>query len=168
MFAVNAIMFNHESPRRGETFVTRKITRAVARIQAGQQQKLYLGNLDSHRDFGYAPEYVEGMWMMMQQDMPEDFVFATGESITIREFVSLAFDEVGLSWKDYVEIDEKYFRPTEVDNLRGDASKAQSILGWEPSVNARELVALMVQEDIELLRHEGGTWIDRPRFQTES
>jgi GDPmannose 4,6-dehydratase len=168
MFAVNAIMFNHESPRRGETFVTRKITRAVARIKAGQQQKLYLGNLESQRDFGYAPEYVEGMWMMMQQDMPEDYVFATGESITIREFVSLAFDEVDLSWRDHVEIDEKYFRPTEVDNLRGDASKAKINLGWEANVKARELVSLMVREDIEHLRHEGETWIDSPKFQTEN
>ena len=168
MFAVNAIMFNHESPRRGETFVTRKITRAVARIKAGQQKKLYLGNLDSQRDFGYAPEYVEGMWLMMQQDKPEDFVFATGQSVSIRDFLGYAFTETGLSWQDHVELDEKYRRPTEVDNLMGDASKAKEILGWEARTKAKALAELMVQADIELLKHEGKTWIDTPKFQSES
>ena len=168
MFAVNAIMFNHESPRRGETFVTRKITRAVSRIKAGQQQKLYLGNLDSQRDFGYAPEYVEGMWLMMQQDKPEDLVFATGQSVSIRDFLGYAFAEAGLSWQDHVELDEEYLRPTEVDNLKGDASKAKDILGWEATTKAKELAELMVQSDTELLKHEGTTWIDTPKFQSES
>lgn len=168
MFAVNAIMFNHESPRRGETFVTRKITRAVARIKAGQQQKLYLGNLDSQRDFGYAPEYVEGMWLMMQQEKPEDFVFATGNSVSIRDFLGYAFTEAGLNWQDHVELDEKYLRPTEVDSLRGDASKAKKILGWESRTKARALAELMVEADLELLAHEGRTWIDTPKFQSEN
>ena len=168
MFAVNAIMFNHESPRRGETFVTRKITRAVARIKAGEQQKLYLGNLDSQRDFGYAPEYVEGMWLMMQQDKPEDFVFATGQSVSIRDFLSYAFTEAGLTWQDHVELDQKYLRPTEVDSLMGDASKAKERLGWEARTKSNELAPLMVQADIELLKHEGKTWIDTPKFQSEN
>lgn len=165
MFAVNAIMFNHESPRRGVTFVTRKITRAAASIKAGKQQKLYLGNLDSQRDFGYAPEYVEGMWRMMQQDKPEDFVFATGESVTIREFAEFSFSAAGLSWQDHVELDQRYLRPTEVDNLRGDAAKAKEFLGWEAKTTAKALAELMVQADIELLKHEGNHWIDTPRFE---
>jgi GDPmannose 4,6-dehydratase len=167
-FAANAIMFNHESPRRGETFVTRKITRAVARIKAGKQQKLYLGNLDSQRDFGYAPEYVEGLWLMMQQDAPDDFVFATGKSVSIRDFLGFAFAEAGLDWQDHVEIDEKYLRPTEVDNLRGDASKAKNILGWEAKTKPHALAVLMVQADIEALKHEGNSWIDAPKFLSEA
>ena len=168
MFAVNAIMFNHESPRRGETFVTRKITRAVARIKAGQQQKLYLGNLDSQRDFGYAPEYVEGMWLMMQEEKPEDFVFATGESVSIRDFLGYAFAEDGMNWEEHVEIDAKYLRPTEVDGLKGDASKAKQILGWEAKTKAKALAELMVEADIQELSSAGTPWIDKPKFQSES
>src|SRR5438876_3384143 len=130
LFACNGLLFNHESPRRGETFVTRKVTRAVARILAGQQQKLYLGNLEAKRDWGYAPEYVEAMWLMLQQDTPNDYVIATGETHTVREFVEEAFAYVDLHWKDYVRIDPHYYRPTEVDLLAGDASKAKRVLGW--------------------------------------
>jgi GDPmannose 4,6-dehydratase len=154
LFAVNGLLFNHESPRRGETFVSRKITRAVARIKAGLQDKLYLGNLDALRDWGYAPDYVRAMWMMLQQPSPDDFVIATGESHTIREFLDLAFGRVGLDWQQYVEIDPRYFRPSEVDHLRGDASKAKKVLGWEPTVRFPELVALMVDADIQLLEDE--------------
>jgi GDPmannose 4,6-dehydratase len=154
LFAVNGVLFNHESPRRGETFVSRKITRAVARIRAGLQQKLYLGNLDALRDWGYAPDYVRAMWMMLQQPRPDDFVIATGESHTIREFLDLAFGRVDLDWHDYVDIDPRYYRPAEVDHLRGDASKARRVLGWEPSVRFPELVALMVDADIHLLEDE--------------
>ena len=164
MFAVNAIMFNHESPRRGETFVTRKITRAAARIHAGLQDKLFLGNLDAKRDFGYAPEYVEGLWQMMQQDMPQDLVLATGESVSIREFLGYVFEEIGLDWADYVEFDPKYRRPTEVDSLRGDASRAKQVLGWEAKTQSKELAKIMLEADIELLRHEGTNWIDKPTF----
>jgi GDPmannose 4,6-dehydratase len=144
----------HNSPRRGETFVSRKITRAVARIRAGMQDKLYLGNLDAFRDWGYAKDYVTAMWMMLQQNEPDDFVIATGESHTIREFLDLAFGRVKLDWHAYVEIDPRYFRPSEVDHLRGDASKAERVLGWKPSVKFRELVALMVDADIQLLEDE--------------
>src|SRR6266540_5911960 len=147
MFATNGILFNHESPRRGETFVSRKVTRAVARIRAGMQDKLYLGNLEARRDWGYAPEYVEAMWMMLQQDQPEDFVIATGETHTVKEFVELAFDRVGLDWEPHVEIDPRYFRPAEVDTLLGDPSKAREKLGWSATTSFDDLVALMVDAD---------------------
>jgi GDPmannose 4,6-dehydratase len=154
LFAVNGILFNHESPRRGETFVTRKITRAVARIKAGIQDKLYLGNLSAKRDWGYAPEFVEAMWMMLQQDEPHDLVIATGESHTPQEFAELAFDRAGLDWERYVEVDPAYFRPAEVDDLRGDSSRAKAILHWEPRTTFTELVALMVDADMQLLQDE--------------
>ena len=147
MFACNGILFNHESPRRGETFVTRKITRAVARINAGLQDKLYLGNLDSKRDWGYAKEYVESMWMMLQQDAPDDYVVATGETHSIREFLDEAFGHVNLDWNDYVEIDERYYRPTEVDLLVGDPTKAERVLKWSPRTTFGVLVRLMVDAD---------------------
>jgi GDPmannose 4,6-dehydratase len=154
MFACNGILFNHESVRRGETFVTRKITRAVARIKGGLQDKLYLGNLDAKRDWGYAPEYVEAMWLMLQQDQPEDFVIATGETHTVKDFVELAFDRVGLDWEAHVEIDPRYFRPAEVDTLLGDPSKARERLGWSATRSFEDLVALMVDADIQLLEDE--------------
>jgi GDPmannose 4,6-dehydratase len=154
LFACNGILFNHESPRRGETFVSRKITRAIAMIRAGLQQRLYLGNLDAKRDWGYAPEYVEAMWHMMQLDEPDDFVVATGETHTVREFVQTAFDHVGLDWEKYAEIDPKYFRPNEVDILQGDASKAERMFGWRPRVKFTELVKLMVDADIEMLANQ--------------
>ncbi len=147
MFACNGILFNHESPRRGETFVTRKITRAVANIQAGLQAKLYLGNLDAKRDWGYAKEYVEAMWLMLQQPEPGDYVVATGETHSVREFLEEAFAHVGLDWERYVEIDPKYYRPAEVDLLVGDASKAKVVLGWTPSTRFKDLVRLMVDAD---------------------
>jgi GDPmannose 4,6-dehydratase len=152
LHASNGILFNHESPRRGETFVTRKITRAVAHIQAGLQDKLYLGNLDAKRDWGYAKEYVEAMWLMLQQPTPDDYVIATGETHSVREFVELAFAHVGLDWRQYVAIDERYHRPAEVDLLIGDASKAKRQLGWEPKVKFAELTRLMVDADVALLR----------------
>ena len=151
MFAVNGILFNHESPRRGETFVTRKITRAAARIKLGLQNKLYLGNLEARRDWGYAPEYVEAMWRMLQQDKPDDLVIATGESHSVREFLEEVFSHVDLDWREYVEIDPKYFRPTEVESLLGDASKAKKSLGWQPQVTFRELAQLMVEADLQAL-----------------
>jgi GDPmannose 4,6-dehydratase len=151
MHASNGILFNHESPRRGETFVTRKITRALARIKAGLQKELYLGNLDSKRDWGYAPEYVEAQWMILQQDHGDDFVIATGETHTIREFLDVAFGHLNLDWKDYVKIDPRYFRPTEVDLLIGDASKAKKILGWEPKTTFASLVKIMVEADVAYL-----------------
>lgn len=154
LFATNGILFNHESPRRGETFVSRKITRAIARIRAGMQDKLYLGNLDARRDWGYAPEYVEAMWMMLQHDEPQDFVIATGEAHTVREFVERAFARVGLDWEQYVEIDPRYYRPSEVDFLCGDASKARRVLGWEPKTTFADLVDLMVEADIQLLEDQ--------------
>jgi GDPmannose 4,6-dehydratase len=154
MFACNGILFNHESARRGETFVTRKITRAVARIHAGIQDRLFLGNLDARRDWGYAPEYVEAMWLMLQQDEPEDFVIATGEAHTVREFAELAFGRVGLDWERHVEIDPRYFRPSEVDVLLGDPSKADGRLGWKATTSFRDLVATMVDGDIRLLEDE--------------
>jgi GDPmannose 4,6-dehydratase len=154
LFASNGVLFNHESPRRGETFVSRKVTRAVARIRAGLQDKLYLGNLESRRDWGYAPEFVEAMWMMLQQDEPDDFVIATGESHTVREFVERAFERVGLDWERYVEIDPRYYRPSEVDELRGDASKARRVLGWTPKTTFAGLVDLMVDADIQLLEDQ--------------
>lgn len=148
LFACNGILFNHESPRRGETFVSRKISRAVANIVAGRQKKLFLGNLDAKRDWGYAKEYVEAMWLMLQQDHPEDYVIATGETHTVREFAETAFRYVGLEWKEFVEIDPKYFRPTEVDLLIGDSSKAKKKLKWEPKVRFEELVHIMVEADL--------------------
>src|ERR687894_301175 len=154
LFACNGILFNHESPRRGETFVTRKVTRAVAHIKSGVQQKLYLGNLDAKRDWGYAPEYVEAMWMMLQHDEPDDFVIATGESHTVREFAQLAFARVELDWEQFVEIDPRYYRPAEVDYLKLDSAKARRVLGWEPKTPFADLVALMVDADVELLADE--------------
>ncbi len=149
LFACNGILFNHESPRRGETFVTRKITRAIARIVAGQQKKLYLGNLDAKRDWGYAKDYVEAMWLMLQQEQPDDYVVATGETHSIREFLDLAFNYVDLKWEDYVEIDPRYFRPAEVELLLGDPTKAKQKLNWQPSVTFKELVCLMVDADMQ-------------------
>ncbi len=151
LFAVNGILFNHESPRRGEIFVSRKITRAVARILHGLQEKLYLGNLEAERDWGYAPEYVEGMWQMLQQAEPDDYVLATGETHSVREFVEFAFAEVGLDWRSHVELDPQYYRPTEIDRLEGNASKAHQKLGWAPRTRFRELVQIMVQADVQLL-----------------
>jgi GDPmannose 4,6-dehydratase len=148
MHASNGILFNHESPRRGETFVTRKITRALARILAGKDKKLYLGNLDAKRDWGYAKDYVEAMWLMLQQDEPDDYVIATGESWSVREFLDRAFSYVKLDWKDYVEFDERYLRPSEVDLLIGDASKARTKLGWTATTGFDDLVKIMVDADI--------------------
>jgi GDPmannose 4,6-dehydratase len=149
MHATNGILFNHESPRRGETFVTRKITRAVAEISRGNKKKLYLGNLDAVRDWGYAKEYVESMWMMLQKDQPTDYVIATGIGATVRDFAEAAFARAGLNWQDHIEIDQKYIRPTEVDALVGDASKAERELGWKARTHWRELAELMVDADIE-------------------
>ncbi len=151
LHASNGILFNHESPRRGETFVTRKITRALAQIKAGRQDKLYLGNLDSKRDWGYAKEYVEAMWLMLQQDEPDDYVIATNETHSVREFLEVAFGHAGLDWRKYVEIDPRYYRPAEVDLLIGDASKAKKKLGWEPKTKFAELVKIMVDADMKLL-----------------
>jgi len=151
MHASNGILFNHESPRRGETFVTRKITRAVAYIKAGLQEKLYLGNLDAKRDWGYAKEYVEAMWLMLQQDKPDDYVIATGETHSVKEFCEEAFGCAGLDWNKYVEIDNRYFRPAEVDILIGDSSKAKKILGWKPKTTFKQLVHLMVDADMRNL-----------------
>lgn len=150
IFACSGILFNHESERRGETFVTRKITRGIARIKAGLDKKLYLGNLDAKRDWGYAPEYVRAMWLMLQQSEPDDFVVATGETHSIREFLEEAFNYVGLGdWRGFVEIDPRYFRPAEVEALRGDASQAKEKLGWEPTVKFKELVKIMVDSDLK-------------------
>jgi GDPmannose 4,6-dehydratase len=149
LFAVNGILFNHESPRRGETFVTRKITRAVARIKAGLDDDVYLGNLDAVRDWGFAGEYVEGMWRMLQADEPGDYVLATGTAYTVRDFVELAFDHAGLDWREHVKFDERYLRPAEVDALIGDASKAEAELGWKPQVLVPDLVRIMVDADYE-------------------
>lgn len=154
LYIVNGILFNHESPRRGETFVTRKITRAVGRIKLGLQDKLFLGNLDARRDWGYAGDYVAAMWHMLQQPSPDDYVVATGESHSVREFVELAFAHVGLNWQQYVQIDKRYLRPTEVDHLEGDATRARQKLGWKPEVTFAELVQLMVDHDLELARQE--------------
>ncbi|MBD8218521.1 GDP-mannose 4,6-dehydratase [Microbacterium sp. CFBP 13617] len=167
MFAVNGILFNHESPRRGETFVTRKITRAVARIKAGVEKDLYLGNLDSIRDWGYAAEYVEGMWRMLQADTPEDFVLATGVGYTIKEFLETSFGHVGLDWREFVKFDERYLRPTEVDALIGDPSKAADKLGWVPTINGNELAKLMVDADVTALER-GANWIDTVKLPTWS
>ena len=162
MHASNGILFNHESPRRGETFVTRKITRAVARIAAGLQDKLYLGNLDAKRDWGYAKEYVDAMWRMLQQDEPDDYVVATGETRTIREFLEVAFERVDLNWEDYVEIDPRYYRPAEVELLVGDPTKAKEKLGWEAQVKFAELAKLMVDADVQLLADQrAGKLVER-------
>jgi GDPmannose 4,6-dehydratase len=164
IFAVNGILFNHESPRRGETFVTRKITRAVAAIKAGMQDHIYMGNLDAVRDWGYAAEYVEGMWRMLQADIPEDFVLATGVGITVREFLEVAFSHAGLNYQDHVRFDKRYLRPTEVDALIGDPSRARSQLGWEPTIDGRQLARLMVDADIEALACAGRPWVDEVRL----
>jgi GDPmannose 4,6-dehydratase len=150
LFVCNGILFNHESPRRGETFVTRKITRALGRIKAGLQKKLYLGNLDSRRDWGFAGDYVEAMWMMLQQQEPGDFVVATGEAFSVRQFLDEAFSHVNLDWQEFVEIDPQYFRPTEVDYLLGDPSKAEKSFGWKPKTSFRQLVQMMVDADVKL------------------
>jgi GDPmannose 4,6-dehydratase len=154
LFAVNGILFNHESPRRGETFVTRKITRAATRIKLGLQDKLYLGNLDAKRDWGFAKDYVEGMWRMLQHDEPEDFVLATGETQTVRRFAELVFEQLELVPDDFIEIDPRYFRPAEVDLLLGDATKANDMLGWKATTSLEELARLMVESDLELARRE--------------
>ncbi len=148
LFAVNGILFNHESPRRGPTFVTRKTTRAVARIVAGLDDKLYLGNLESKRDWGHAKDYVRAMWMMLQQDEPEDFVIGTGQSLSVSQFVDFAFSYVGLDWRDFVEIDPKYFRPTEVEYLLADSTRARERLGWEPTITLHDLVCEMMDADL--------------------
>ncbi len=154
LFICNGILFNHESPRRGETFVTRKITRALGRIKLGMQDKLYLGNLDARRDWGHAADYVRAMWLMLQQDTPDDYVVATGQSYSVREFLHLAGGYAGLDWTRHVEVDPRYFRPTEVDYLQGDAAKARRILGWAPEISFEELVRAMVDGDLELARQE--------------
>lgn len=154
MFAVNGILFNHESPRRGETFVTRKITRAATRIKLGLQDKLFLGNLDSKRDWGFAGDYVKAMWMMLQQENPDDFVIATGATYSVKEFLDAVFSQLELNWQDYVEIDSRYFRPAEVELLLGDSSKAKKLLGWEPETSFDELVKMMVDSDLKLAEKE--------------
>lgn len=156
LFACNGILFNHESPRRGETFVTRKITRAAARIRLGMQDKLYLGNLDAERDWGFAGDYVRGMWMMMQHDQADDFVLGSGVSHSIRDMLDLAFAHVGIDWKAHVEFDQRYVRPAEVSRLRADASKARRVLGWEPQTSFPQLVQMMVDHDLEVARQEQG------------
>lgn len=160
LFASNGILFNHESPRRGGTFVTRKITRAVARIATGEQNELFMGNLDAVRDWGYAPEYVEGMWRMLQADEPGDFVLATNTAHTVRDFLQLSFEHVGLDWEKYVRFDERYLRPTEVDSLIGDFGKAQDLLGWTPKVLTPRLAQIMVDADIAALAVEGKRYVD--------
>lgn len=165
MFAVNGILFNHESPRRGETFVTRKITRAVARIHAGLEDSLYMGNLDAIRDWGYAPEYVVAMWKMLQAENPNDYVVATGTDYSVKDFLDLSFGEVGLDWQKYVKFDEKYLRPTEVDSLIGDSSRAQSELEWTPKILTPELASIMVKEDIAALEQSGSSYVDVPIFE---
>ncbi|MGA2031919.1 MAG: GDP-mannose 4,6-dehydratase [Thermoguttaceae bacterium] len=154
LFACNGILFNHESPRRGETFVTRKITRAATRIKEGLQERLYLGNLEARRDWGFAGDFVEAIWLILQQDQPDDFVIATGETRSVREFVEAVFSLVDLDWRKYVEIDPRYFRPSEVDLLLGDSSKARQKLGWKPKVSFEQLVNMMVEQDWELAREE--------------
>ncbi|MFY9985526.1 MAG: GDP-mannose 4,6-dehydratase [Chthoniobacterales bacterium] len=157
LHASNGILFNHESPRRGETFVTRKISRAVARIKCGLDKALYLGNLDARRDWGYAPEYVQGMWLMLQQDRPDDYILATNETHSVREFVELAFERVGLDWKEFVKHDGRYERPAEVDLLIGDATKAKKMLNWEPQVRFEELVRIMVDADLASIESQRDT-----------
>ena len=160
IFAVNGILFNHESPRRGETFVTRKITRAVARIAAGVQSELYMGNLDAVRDWGYAPEYVEAMWRMLQHDEATDYVVATNTAYTVKDFLQYSFEHVGLDWEKYVKFDERYLRPTEVDALVGDPGKAERLLGWKPSVLTPRLAQIMVDADIKSLEQAGSFYVD--------
>jgi GDPmannose 4,6-dehydratase len=154
LFAANGILFNHESPRRGETFVTRKITRAATRIKCGLQNKLYLGNMDAKRDWGFAGDYVEAMWLMLQQDVPDDYVVATGESHSVREFVEEVFSYLDLDWQKYVEIDSRYFRPTEVDFLQGDPAKAKKLLNWQPRLTFKELAKLMTDADMKIAERE--------------
>jgi GDPmannose 4,6-dehydratase len=160
LFACNGILFNHESPRRGGTFVTRKITRAVARIATGKQTELFMGNLDSIRDWGYAPEFVEGMWRMLQHDEPGDYVLATNTAYTVRDFLRFSFQHAGLDWEKYVRFDERYLRPTEVDALVGDPTKAMQILGWKPNVFAPRLAQIMVDADVASLATEGTPYVD--------
>jgi GDPmannose 4,6-dehydratase len=160
LFACNGILFNHESPRRGGTFVTRKITRAVARIAAGTQDSLYMGNLDAVRDWGYAPDYVEGMWRMLQHDEPGDYVLATNTAYTVRDFLELSFRHVGLDWERYVKFDDRYLRPTEVDALIGDYAHARDVLGWTPTILPPRLAAIMVDADIEELKLGGSRYVD--------
>ena len=151
LFACNGILFNHESPRRGETFVTRKITRGIANIMAKKEQKIYLGNLEAKRDWGYAPEYVKAMWFMLQQDKPDDYVIGTGEIHSVKEFLEEAFSYLNLDWREYIEIDPRYFRPTEVENLKADSTKAKKLLNWAPRISFKELVRIMVDYDLELI-----------------
>jgi GDPmannose 4,6-dehydratase len=165
MFASNGILFNHESPRRGETFVTRKITRAVARISQGIESELYLGNLDSIRDWGYAPEYVYGMWKMLQADTPEDYVLATGTASTVQDFVEWSFAHVGLDWQEFVKFDPRYLRPTEVDSLIGDSSKAKLDLNWKYSMDPKELAQLMVEEDLQRIKSNSTKYIDAVNWE---
>jgi len=154
MFACNGILFNHESPRRGETFVTRKITRAATRIKEGLQKKLYLGNLDAKRDWGFAGDYVEAMWLMLQQSQPDDYVVATGETHSVKEFLAEVFGHLGLDWQKYVEVDPRYFRPAEVDLLLGDWTKAKTILKWEPKVTFKALAKMMTEADWKIAKRE--------------
>ncbi len=163
LFAVNGILFNHESPRRGETFVTRKITRAATRIKLGLQEKLFLGNLDAKRDWGYAKDYVEGMWRMLQHHEPQDFVLATGETYSIRQFLDYSFGHLKMDWSKYVELDERYLRPAEVNLLLGDASKARSVLGWKPTLNCEGLAKLMIDHDLRLAEMEAA----RKKFERQ-
>jgi GDPmannose 4,6-dehydratase len=168
LFAVNGILFNHESPRRGETFVTRKITRAAAAIAAGLQSELYMGNLDAVRDWGYAPEYVRAMWLMLQADTPRDYVVATNSAYTVRDFLSFTFERVGLDWEKYVRFDERYLRPTEVDALIGDFGLAQHELGWTPTVRAPELARIMVDHDVAAIKAGGGHLVDVVDWRSSS
>jgi GDPmannose 4,6-dehydratase len=154
MFAVNGILFNHESPRRGETFVTRKITRAATRIKEGLQDKLFLGNLDAKRDWGFAGDYVQAMWLMLQQEKPDDLVIATGETHSVREFLDEVFGQLDLDWKKHVQVDPRYFRPAEVDLLLGDSSKARNALGWKPTITFKALAKLMTDADWQIARQE--------------
>jgi GDPmannose 4,6-dehydratase len=162
LFAVNGILFNHESPRRGENFVTRKITRSATRIKLGMQHKLALGNLNAKRDWGFAGDYVEAMWLMLQQKQPDDYVIASGETHSVKEFLELVFDRLKLDWRKYVEIDPQLFRPTEVDLLLGDVSKARAVLGWQPKVSFEQLVESMVDSDLELAKYERARLDNRP------
>jgi GDPmannose 4,6-dehydratase len=154
IFAANGILFNHESPRRGETFVTRKITRAATQIKLGLKDKLYLGNLEAKRDWGFAGDYVEAMWLMLQQDQPDDFVIATGETHSVREFAEMVFKKLNLDYKKYITIDKRYFRPTEVDELQGDSTKAKRVLGWQPKASFEKLVDMMIEADLDSAKKE--------------
>jgi GDPmannose 4,6-dehydratase len=164
MFAVNGILFNHESPRRGETFVTRKITKAVAEISLGLRNTLDLGNLEARRDWGYAPEFVQAMWLMLQADEPQDFVVGTGTSFSVKEFVAAAFDYKNLNWEDYVRFDAALTRPSEVDDLVGDATKAREELGWVPQIAGIDLVPVMVDSDVAAVSAKGSAYVDTPQF----